>query len=97
MVIKFSSGYIDLAYEIKVLTKVTNQAKKLENTNDKKFGLPSLIAYGVLVGANPHPDDIDPETNLELDDEKTSANLFAYYIMPKYNMTLEEYLGSSRN
>ena len=43
----------------------------------------------MLIGTNLHKDDINPETNIVLS-QGTQANLFGYYIMPKYKMTLEE-------
>ena len=84
MVVKFSNDYIAIAYEIKVLNKITRQAKIFKTS----IGLPTVTAYGMLIGTNLHEDDINPETNIILTDGIT-ANLFGYYIMPKFDMTLE--------
>ena len=88
MVIKISSDYIDLAHEIKVLKKIAKHAngvKELINNH----GLPKISTYQVFVGVSPHKDNIKEETIINLTDDKV-ANLFGYYIMPKYKMTLDE-------
>ena len=96
MVVKFSNDYIALAYEIKVLNKIAKQAKVPADARGKRMGLPTVTAYGMLIGTNLHQDDINPETNICLS-QGTTANLFGYYIMPKYRLTLEEFLEESDN
>ena len=93
MVVKFSNDYIALAYEIKVLNKIAKQAP---DARDKRIGLPTVTAYGMLIGTNLHQDDIKPETNISLAQGQT-ANLFGYYIMPKYRVTLEDFLTDNDN
>ena len=56
-----------------------------------RIGLPTINAYGMLIGTNLPEEDINSDPNSCQSDECTS-NLFGYYIMPKYMMTLEEYL-----
>ena len=91
MVVKLSNDYIAVAYEIKVLNKIRNQASILESSPDTSIGLPSIHAYGILMATNLHEDDINSETDLSKRQD-TSVNLIGYYIMPKYKVTLQQYL-----
>ena len=54
MVVKFSNDYIALAYEIKVLNRIARQAKLTGDASEKKMGLPTVSAYGMLIGTNLH-------------------------------------------
>ena len=80
MVIKFSSDAEALAYEIKVLGKIHRSAQ----TNSP---LPKVIAFGAFIAMNIHKADLsEPLKNGATD------KVVAYYIMPKYQMTLREYI-----
>ena len=91
LVIKFSNNYQSLANEIKVLRKIKKKALVLYKEKNKQspehFGVPQAQAYNIITVVNPNKNDIREESCFILE-EGNIANMFGYYIMPKYKITL---------
>lgn len=78
--VKISSKFKLLAYEIKILNKIALYRKEVE----RDLHMPEIEEHGMVL-----------LTNLNGEDQakiKSSESLFGYYIMPLYHFDLEKYI-----
>lgn len=86
LVMKFAEDFESIAHEIKVLKKI--------NKKSKTVGFPLISTYGMFIGANLDPKDVS-ETKIPEEEENT--RFFAYYVMPKYEKSLQDYLDANND
>ena len=94
--IKISGSYKALAREIKVLKKIHKSANSKVHGDSQTTGLPYVKDFGLVIGKNLHTDEVTSETKI-LKDDGSSTHVFGYYIMPKYNVTFENYLSQNKD
>lgn len=86
LVIKFAEDFESIAHEIKVLKKI--------NKKQRNGGFPPITSYGMFIGINLDPNDVSATKKPE---QEENTRFFAYYIMPKYERSLQDYLDSNND
>ena len=82
--VKISNNREDIIKEICVL----NRIQKATNSNvDSEIRFPNVEAYGMVVCKNLSSGALD-ETDKIFDEKVSTRDVFGYYIMPQYKMSL---------
>jgi hypothetical protein len=94
MVIKFSNDYLMLANEIKAFKRISIKANSSKQVSPGHIGVPEVIKVGIFTVIDPHPEEANKKESIPLS-KGNVANLFGWYIMPKYQMSVQDFLEQS--